>query len=226
MNSNEKKVLIVEDHPVFRDGLRSIIDGYKWVSYKTVGMVATASEALEMVDKHRPDLALVDISLAGPENGIQLTRRITSDFPKTIVLILSMHAKIDYVCEAFRAGATGYLTKDAASEELHVAMKTVLARKDYLDPNLSPNIVSALKNTSSKADHVSDHSYSLLSTREREVFRLLATGEKISDVGKQLKLSPKTIENHKANIFKKLNFTKYYDMYQYARHIGVVDSDY
>lgn len=222
----EKKILIVEDHPVFRDGLRSIINSKGGIPYKIVGEAENAENAWKMVKQFRPHLALVDISLSGSENGINLTKRIIKEFPESRVLILSMHAKIDYVCEALKAGATGYLTKDSASDELLDAMAVVLRKGSYLDPNLSPDIMTALKNNASKRSHFPDASYSMLSPREQEVFRLLASGVKIVEIGRQLQLSPKTIENHKANIFSKLHFTSYFDLYNYASRIGLIDPDF
>ena len=221
----EKKILIVEDHPVFSEGLRSIINSKKGVPYRIVGEAVNAKDAWKLLTDFRPHLALVDITLSGPENGINLTKRIVKEFPDTQVLILSMHAKIDYVCEAIKAGAKGYLTKDSAAEELLDAMAVVLKQGSYLDPNLSPDIMDALKSTANGVSHFSDDSYSMLSPREQEVFRLLATGVKIVDIGKQLDVSPKTIDNHKANIFRKLHFTSYYDLYQYASRIGLINSD-
>lgn len=217
-----KTVLIVEDHPVFRQGLRSIIDGRGDAVYRIVGEAVTARDAFKLVDDCQPDLALIDISLPGAENGIVLTGKIAVQYPETRVLIISMHSKIDYIREAFKAGAGGYLSKDSASEELLDAMAMVLAGKEYLDPNLSPSIVENLKKVPSRADD----SYAMLSEREQEIFRFLASGNTVVDVGKQLNLSPKTIENHRSNIFKKLNFTKYFDLYQYARKIGVIDPDF
>ena len=222
----EKTILIVEDHPVFRQGLLSIIEGCQTTNYKVVGEALTAEDAFKLAGNYRPDLVLVDISLPGPENGIMLTRRILASYPGTRILIISMHSKIDYVCEAFKAGAAGYLSKDSASEELLGAIQKVLKGEEYLDPNLSPGIINTLKQTPPRVALASDHSYSTLSEREQEVFRLLAMGENIVAVGKQLNLSPKTVDNHKTNIFKKLNFAKYFDLYQYARRIGVIEPEF
>ena len=223
---DEKTVLMVEDHPVFRQGLKSIINGSKGVAYKIVGEVATAEEAFKLAGTCQPDLILIDISLAGPGNGISLTRRVLECYPGTKVIIISMHSKIDYVCESLKAGALGYLTKDSASEELLKAMSKVLRGEEYLAPSLLPVIVNSLKQTRVGGELFSDRSYSLLSDREQEVLRLLAYGDKVVDIGKQLSISPKTVENHRASIFKKLNFTKYFDLYQYARRVGIIDPDF
>ncbi|MEN8142953.1 MAG: response regulator transcription factor [Thermodesulfobacteriota bacterium] len=217
----EKTILIVEDHPVFRQGLRSIIDSDADRAYRVVGEAVTARDGFKLVGDLGPDLALIDISLPGTENGIMLAGKIADRHPATRVLIISMHSKIDYISEAFKAGAGGYLSKDSASEELLDAMAMVLAGKEYLDPNLSPSIVETLKKIPSQADD----SYGSLSEREQEILRLLAGGDSAVEVGKLLKLSPKTIENHRSNIFKKLNFSKYFDLYQYARRIGIIDPD-
>jgi DNA-binding NarL/FixJ family response regulator len=221
----EKTILIVEDHPVFRQGLESIIQGNRGAGYKIVGGAANAKDAFKLVDNYRPDLVLVDISLPGADDGIVLTGKIMAAYPDTRVLIISMHTKVDYVCEAFKSGARGYLSKDSASEELLPAIKRILLGEQYIDPNLSPAVIETLTKAESTPESSVDSSYSTLSNREQEIFRMLATGEKVVDISKKLGLSPKTVDNHKSNIFKKLGFSKYFDLYQYARRIGVIDPD-
>jgi DNA-binding NarL/FixJ family response regulator len=187
--------------------------------------VEKASEAFDLVDMHRPHLVITDISLSGSENGIDLTRKITEVFPETKVLVLSIYGEIDYVCNAFKAGAAGYLTKNAAYDELVNAMKAILAGGSYIDNKLSPDIVNFLKNPSYGEEGFYNPSYSMLSKREQQVFRMLATGAKVVEIARDLNLSPKTDENHKTNIFKKLDFNRYFDLYKYAHRIGIIKPD-
>lgn len=221
-STQDKTILIVEDHPVFRQGLRSIVDSIEGGKYRIVGEAVTAKDGFNQVGDLKPQLALVDISLPGNESGIMLTRKISAHHPKTKVLIISMHSKIDYVTEAFKAGANGFLCKDSASEQLPKAIGMVLGGKKFIDPNLSDSIIDNLIDTPSQVDD----SYAMLTNREQEVFRLLALGDTVVKIGEKMGLSPKTIENHRSNIFKKLDFKKYYDLYQYARRIGIIDPNF
>jgi DNA-binding NarL/FixJ family response regulator len=220
-----KTVLIVDDHPVFRQGLRTIINSSRGIFYRIVGEAVSVDDALKQTAESLPDLILMDISLSGPGDGIVLTRRIVESYPDSKVLIITMHAKIDYVCEAFNAGARGYLTKDSAADELLKAMYKVLKGEEYLDPDLSPAVINTLKQARVRNELVEERSYATLSDREQEIFRLLAFGDKAVDISRQLNISPKTVENHRANIFKKLNLTRYFDLYQYAGRIGVIDPE-
>ena len=136
------------------------------------------------------------------------------------------YAKMDYVSEAIVSGASGYLTKDNASKELLAAMSKVLKGEEYLDPALSANIINTFKKISAGKEVSGDRSYSLLSPREQEVFRLLAEGHKIVKIAKILKKSRKTIENQRCSIFSKLNFDSLIDLYKYAIRIGIVDPEF
>ncbi len=225
--NNQKTVLIVEDHAIVTDGLKAIITSKNAQGcFKIVGETTTAEEAYKLVEQLRPNLVLADISLAGDDNGIRMTKLIVSKFPQTKVLMLSMHAKMDYVYEAIISGASGYLTKDNASKELLTAMKTVLQGEEYLDPVLAPHIVKTFKKISEGEEISGDHSYSLLTPKEQEVFRLLADGHKIAKIADTLKRSPKTIENHRSNIFSKLKFGSLIDLYKYAIRIGIIDPEF
>ncbi|MBU0482503.1 MAG: response regulator transcription factor [Proteobacteria bacterium] len=222
---NGKKILLVDDHPVVREGIRAIIQGSAGGQLVIVGETGKADAAFDLVEKHRPDLAIIDITLSGAENGISLTGRITDFFPGTRVLILSMYGGIDYVCRSLKAGAAGYLTKNSAHDELLNAINVIMRGGSYLDNKLSPDIVDFLKNHAAGGAGAGDPSYSLLSEREQQVFRMLADGEKVVEIGRTLNLSPKTVENHKTSIFKKLHFTRYFDLYRYAHRIGIIKPD-
>ena len=219
----KKTIIIVDDHPLFREGLKSIIsrnDGLEIVAETGVGQ-----EALKLAENHKPDMVVMDIAL--PDiNGIELTREIKHLSPKTQVLIVSVYSKIDYITAAFQAGATGYVVKDAPSAKILQALDLVSRGEYFLDASVSYQVVKKLSEFPEQKAKTTDSSYSSLTTREQEIFRLLAEGVKIKDIANRLYISPKTAENHKTNIMAKLNLHSTLDLVRYAVKLGVIDVEH
>ena len=144
-------ILIIDDHPLFREGLKAIIG--RNPRFQVIGEAGTAQEGLQMARRHQPNLILLDISLPD-RNGIQLTRDIRALLPDTRILIVSMHAKIDYIAEAFQAGATGYVVKESAAERLLKGIEYVLRGDYFLDSSVSRQVVKRLMESPMQAmDH-------------------------------------------------------------------------
>ncbi len=137
----KKSVLVVDDHPLVREGLKVIIG--RSSKFEVVGEAGAASEGFRMVEELKPDLVLLDISLPD-ESGIELTRRIKRALPESRILIVSMHSKIDYITEAFKAGATGYMVKESAAERLLAAMESVATGEHYLDSPVSHSVIHSI----------------------------------------------------------------------------------
>ncbi len=169
----KKSILIIDDHPLFREGLKAIIG--RDAHFDVIGEAGNAREGLRMAKKFQPDLVLVDISLPD-QNGIQLTREIRTLLPDTRILIVSMHSKIDYIAEAFQAGATGYVVKESAAERLLKGLEYVLRGDYFLDSSVSQQVVRKLMEFPARDEKISDAAYGTLSPREQEVMRLLAEG--------------------------------------------------
>ena len=168
-----------------------------------VGEAGSGHEGFEMAKKLKPDLVVVDISLPD-QSGIQLTRDLRELLSETKILIVSMHSKIDYIAEAFQAGATGYVVKESASERLLQGLKSVANGDYYLDSSVSHAVVENLMKSPLKAAKITDADYATLTPREQEVMRFLAEGLSSKEVAEKLFISPKTVENHRANIMNKL----------------------
>ena len=220
--SDNKTVLIIDDHPLFREGLKAIIS--RSSLFKVIGEAGSARQGFELAKKNRPDLVLVDISLPD-KSGIELSREISSSLPDTKIMIISMHSKADYIAEAFQAGVTGYLAKESASVGLLKGLELVLKGEYFLDACLSQEVVKRLMEFPVREKKITDASYSSLTNREQEVMRLLAEGISRKEIAEKLFISPKTVENHRANIMHKLDLHSTMELIRYAARLGIIDVD-
>jgi len=220
--AEQKSIIIIDDHPLFREGLKTIIS--RDDRFKVIGEAGSGHEGLEITKRLKPDLVIVDISLPD-QSGIQLTRDLRRLFSETKILIVSMHSKIDYIAEAFQAGATGYVVKESASERLLQGLKSVAKGDYYLDSSVSHAVVENLMKSPLKAAKITDADYATLTPREQEVMRFLAEGLSSKAVAEKLFISPKTVENHRANIMNKLGLHSTIELVRYAAKLGLIDVD-
>jgi len=220
--AEQKSIIIIDDHPLFREGLKTIIS--RDDRFNVIGEAGSGHEGLEMTKRLKPDLIIVDISLPD-QSGIQLTRDLRQLLSDTKVLIVSMHSKIDYIAEAFQAGATGYVVKESASERLLQGLKSVAKGDYYLDSSVSHAVVENLMKSPLKAAKITDADYATLTPREQEVMRFLAEGLSSKAVAEKLFISPKTVENHRANIMNKLGLHSTIELVRYAAKLGLIDVD-
>jgi DNA-binding NarL/FixJ family response regulator len=220
--SEKKSILIVDDHPLFREGLKAIIE--RDSRFEVVGEAGNGREGLQMMKKLTPDIVIVDISLPD-RSGIHLTKEIRTLLSATRILIVSMHSKIDYIAEAFQAGATGYVVKESASERLLQGLESVAKGDYFLDSSVSHAVVENLMNSPLKDAKITDADYDTLTPREQEVMRFLAEGLSSKKVAEKLFISPKTVENHRSNIMNKLGLHNTIELIRYAAKLGLIDVD-
>ncbi|MEJ2284868.1 MAG: response regulator transcription factor [Desulfobacterales bacterium] len=215
-------IMIVDDHPLFREGLKSIIGRDQ--RYEIVDEAGSGQSALGKAEKIKPDLMMVDLSLPDM-SGIQLTRKILAKLPQIKIIIVTMHSKVDYMAEAFQAGATGFVVKESAAEGLLKGIETVLKGNYFLDSAVSTQVVETLKKLPGKETKINDAVYGTLTAREQEILRLLAEGLSAKDIARKLFISPKTVENHRANLMNKLNLHSTIELVRYAAKLGLIDVD-
>jgi len=213
----KKRILIVDDHDLFRDSLRQIIN--RLPSFEVVGDAGDARHGESMALALKPDLAVVDLSLPD-KSGIQLARILNNLLPDTRIVIVSMHAKIDYILSSLRAGALGYIVKESVSKCLSDAFDAALRGKYYLDPALSMEIAAKLLEIPEEGN--TDSAYGDLTPREQEVLRLLAQGIPVKTIAEKLCISPKTVTNHRTNIMAKLNLHSSVELVRYAAGLGLL----
>jgi DNA-binding NarL/FixJ family response regulator len=194
--SNAKKILLVDDHPVLRKGLVRLIDAKD--EFVVCGEASTAAEAIVLIRELEPHLVIVDIGLPGA-SGIDLTKTIRAEFPKLPVLILSMHEEALYATRALRAGATGYIVKQDAIDNIAAALREGLNGRQYLSP-----VIAAQFRHNGPNIHPTDDPMTLLTDREFEIFELIGKGREVKEISEALGVSPKTVETHRTNIKEKL----------------------
>jgi DNA-binding NarL/FixJ family response regulator len=218
----KKTILIIDDHPLYREGLKSLIG--RDDRFEIVGEAGNGREGLQVARKLKPDLVVVDISLPDT-SGIQLTRDIRSLLSEARIIIVSMHSKIDYIAEAFQAGATGYVVKESASDRLIEGLESVASGEYYLDSSVSHQVVENLLKFPIKEAKITNPNYASLTRREQEVMRLLAEGFCAKEIAVKLFISPKTVENHRSNIMNKLGLHSTMELVRYAARLGLIDVD-
>jgi DNA-binding NarL/FixJ family response regulator len=203
------RILIADDHKIVRDGLKRILAGSE---LEVAAEAASGDEALALVKANDFDVAMVDMSMPGL-SGIALVKRLKAEKPKLKVLVLSMHGENQYAARALKAGASGYLTKDSAAEQLLGALRKIAAGGVHI----SDAAASALVTSSAAKSHES------LSDREFEVMRLLVEGKGPSEIGERLHLSVKTVSTHKTRILEKLGVGSTAELVRYALENKLID---
>jgi DNA-binding NarL/FixJ family response regulator len=207
-----QRILLVDDHTIVREGLRRIFEGAgeDWV----VTEESSGFQALDRLRHAAFELAIVDLSMPGM-SGIELIQRMRSQYPRLHVLVLSMHAEEQYALRSFKAGASGYVTKDCAAQELIAAARKVGAGGTYVSASLAERVVQQLNGSVDVPRHAR------LSDRELEVLRRIVAGQRSTEIAEALRLSPKTISTHKTRIMEKLQLTSTASLVRYGVEHGL-----
>jgi len=214
------RVLLAEDHTIVRKGIRSLLDGEADID--VIGEAGNGRDALEKVEQLRPDVVVMDITMP-TLNGLEATRRIKKLFPEIKVLILTVHANEEYIFQVLRAGASGYLVKQAAPAELISGIKAVWRGDSFLSPAISGKVIEEYIRQA-EAKRVGK-SYDNLTDREREVLQLIAEGKSTREIAELLCVSVKTIETHRAHLRDKLNIHSTAELTKYAIRTGMTSPE-
>ena len=214
------RILVADDHALIRLGIVGLLNAQP--DMEVVGEAGSGEGALQETMAGSPDIVLMDIGMPGL-NGLEATREIRKRFPDVRVLILTVHDREDYLFQALRAGAAGYILKGADVQELLSAIRHVYHGEMYLYPTVTKKLLADyLRRAESGEDHAS---YDNLSGREREVLRLIAQGKTTPEIAGMLYLSPHTVQTHRDHIMEKLNLHRKAELIKYAIRKGLVDAD-
>jgi two-component system response regulator NreC len=211
------RVLVTDDHAIVRDGICALLA--LTGDIEAVGVAANGREALEMVRELMPDVVLMDIAMP-IMGGVEATRRIRKEFPKVKVLALTQYDDKAYVFPVIEAGASGFISKTAASTELATGIRSVYRGDSFLSPSVARFLVEDYQQVASMKE--SQDPYEQLTNREREVFKLVAEGHTTQEIAAMLVLSPKTVERHKTNLMAKLDIHNRTELVKYALRKGII----
>lgn len=209
-------VFIAEDHTLVRAGIRALLDASP--ELKVVGEASNGREAVEKVGQLNPQLVLLDVAMA-ELNGIDAARQIHNNSPETRIIMLSMHEDRQYVFEALKAGAAGYVLKSAAFNDLMAAIETVMSNKNYISPSLNDTVMNDYVRRAQGEEKTT--ALGRLSGREREVLQLIAEGKSSAEVGAMLHISVRTVDTHRHNIMTKLEIHSIAGLTKFAIRHGL-----
>lgn len=209
------RIMLADDHTLVRAGFRALFQSIEGID--VIAEAGDGREALRLIAVHQPDVVLMDIAMSGL-NGLEAAARIVQEFPHVRVIMLSMHANEEYVLQALRAGAMGYLLKDASVTELELAIKAVVRNETYLSPAVSKHVVEYVQ-------RIGGGEYSSLerlTARQREILQLIAEGRTTQEIAQMLNISVKTVESHRAQLMERLDIHDVAGLVRYAIRMGVV----
>jgi len=209
------KIILADDHNVLREGLKSLLNQQQ--DFEVIGEADNGRDAVRLTKKLEPDIVVLDIGMPNM-NGIQATEHIVAEVPDTKVLALSMHSDHQFVVKMLQAGASGYMLKDCAYEELISAVRDINAGKFYLSKDVTGVVVNNYINMIQAVDAVS---HPTLTSRERETLQLIAEGKSTAETANLLNVSTKTIETHRKNIMDKLDIHNIAELTKYAVREGI-----
>lgn len=212
------RVILADDHALIRAGIRALLA--KIADVEVVGEASDGTHVLEFLQSHRPDIVLTDIAMPGM-NGLETAARVTKDFPGVRVIILSMHANEEYVCQAIQAGAAGYLLKDAEPDELERALRSVAAGETYLTPAVSKHVITDYMRRVGGETQAADP----LTPRQREIVQHIAEGKSTKEIARVLQISTKTVETHRTQLMERLGIHDVAGLVRYALKTGLVRLD-
>jgi two-component system response regulator NreC len=211
------RIVVADDHTILRRGLRLVLE--RESDLRVIGEASNGREAIEAAERDKPDVIVMDIGMP-LLNGIEATKRISADHPKTAVVILSVHSDEAYILRALKAGARGYLLKDSAETDLIQAVRAVAAGKAFFSPVVSKVLADDyLRQIRQKGV---DDPYDLLTPRERELLQLIAELKATKEIADLLCVSPHTVDTHRSNLMQKLNVHSIPELILYAVRKGVI----
>jgi DNA-binding NarL/FixJ family response regulator len=216
------KVILVDDHTLVRAGIRSLIQNISGV--EVIAEANNGRDAIRLIDELIPDLVLLDIAM--PElNGLEVISRISKDNTDTKIIILSMHTNEEYVVQALKAGAAGYLLKDSAPNELEIAVNAVMRGETYLSPAISKHVVDNyliwISDVSPEKEKGPDI-FKQLTSRQREILQLIAEGNSTKEIANKLNVSIKTVETHRMQLMDRIGIHDVAGLVRYAIRMGII----
>lgn len=208
------KIVLADDHEIVRDGLKTLLE--KERDFEVVGMAGDGQETIRMLSETEADIAVMDINMPNL-SGVEATKQIQSEFPRVKVLILSVHTDSEMVGRMLEAGASGYLPKSCAAQELIEAIRMVMRNHTYISPKVSDSVIAYLQRQPAPKDSL----FESLTVREREVLQLIAEGKSTKEIANQLHVSDSTAETHRLKIMEKLNIHSIAELTKYAIRKGL-----
>ncbi|MGD0659158.1 MAG: response regulator transcription factor [Syntrophorhabdales bacterium] len=216
------RVLLIDDHELVRSGIKALLE--KSEDIRVVGEAGEGHEALECIKETNPDVVLLDISLPGL-NGLEVAAKARKDSPRLRIVFLSMHSNEEYVLQALKIGASGYVLKQSSTRELELAVRSAKKGETFLSPAISNTVVSdymaRLRGGNVRKPGVNP--YEVLTSRQREILQLIAEGFSSKEIAQKLGLSINTIEVHRANLMDRLNIHDIAGLVRYAIQTGIIE---
>jgi DNA-binding NarL/FixJ family response regulator len=216
------RVLLADDRALVRAGFRSLLQGIQGIT--VVAEANDGREALRLIREHRPDIVLIDIGMPGM-NGLEALRHVTKEFQGVKVIFLTMHADEEYVLEALKGGAAGYLLKDSPPAELEQCISAVAKGQTYFSPRVSESVLEYQRQVRGETVRAEDNRFQKLTLKQREVLQLIAEGHTTREIARIMGIGEKTVESHRTNLMRRLDIHGVASLTRYAIQKGMIRSD-